>query len=167
MVFHYFGNKLGLYEFLSEFAGDFVRKYFGDLENQMKDLDFIERFQFMTKVKLQAYTDNPYVFEFFTMSYLHPVNVSVSEKTMALWNEIYALREHMLSSENFPKEGTRFRKDLDLIKTKNYIMWIFEGYSQDILKKIKGKSLADVDLDPYWKEFDEILNDLRMLFYQQ
>lgn len=166
MLFHYFGNKLGLYEYLFSEAYEFIRTFFGDVTKQIQVLDYIEQYSCTTKTKLRAYTANPYIFEFFTMLFIHPENIEVSEKVKSLYEEILSLRNQVLYAISSAGDTSRFRDDMDENRIKEYISWVVEGYSNDLLKKLDLEAFADIDLDPYWVEFDVILADLKKLFYK-
>lgn len=166
MVFHYFGSKLGMYEYLFIYSNQVIREYFKELDEQMKGLDFIEQYRYMTQIKLKAYTEAPYVFEFFTMVFTHPENLEISPKARAEYDELMRIREKYLAVVDSSNNSYLFRSDLNVKKAKRYIGWIMEGYAQNILLKMNGKPLADMELTPYWTEFDEILEDLKKIFYQ-
>lgn len=166
MLFHYFGSKLGLYEYLCTYAADFMRQYFADLQERLEGLDFIEQYQKMTKIKLGAYTKNPCIFEFFTTLYLHPENVQVSETTQQQYGRVIKLRKSAMHFLYSTDNTHCFREDMEPARIKSYIAWLLDGYSQKILADLEGKSLADMDLSPYWQEFDGILADMKTLFYK-
>jgi len=41
-----------------------------------------------------------------------------------------------------------------------------KGYEQDLREAFRGKKLSEVDLTPYWQEFDEYLAVLKTCFYK-
>lgn len=164
MVFHYFGSKQGLFEYLSSYACEVIVKYFGDLEEALGELDFIEQYHYATQTKLKAFLEYPYVFELLTMFFMHPENLEISESIEEKYKRVIDLRSKvfavMLNSDN-----TRsFRDDISTDKAKKYIAWLIDGYSQYLIGNLGRKPLADMNLDDYWDEFDEILCDLKRLF---
>lgn len=166
MVFHYFTSKKGLYEYLFQYAFDFLESYFGDLSERIKELDYLEQYQCMVKIKLQAYLENPSVFEFMTMIFLHSENIEISEKTKIVYKNIMQYRNDAFTMIASAQNTFLFRDDLDQEKAKKYVAWLIEGYSQSLLGTIGATPLADLDLNPYWEEFDEILDDLKKVFYK-
>ncbi len=165
MVFHYFGSKLGLYEYLAEYTYNFFVEWFGDVNEKIKDFDYIEQYRYTTKVKLKAYTAQSCVFEFYTALFLNPENIEISEKIKLYYNKAIEMRIKTLdvihSSHNTELFGNKFDEE----RSKKYITWMIEGYSQHILMAIGKAPLADVNLDSYWTEFDEMLDDMKKIFY--
>lgn len=166
MLFHYFGSKLGLYEYLFTYSTEFLKTYFENMHVQIKGLDYIEQYRYMTQIKLRAYTENPYVFEFYSMLISRPENTEVSTETKALYEGVCKIQAHLYTALDESKETSGFRDDMAANKIKTYVAWFFEGYTQSLISALSGKDLADMDLGPYWTEFNDILGDLKKLFYK-
>lgn len=167
MIFHYFGTKLKLYEFLISYSYKYMKKAFSQATIDTSGLDYIEQYKVITKMKLKTYGDNSFIFDFLTMLYLHPENTEISEEVKCYYLKIIELRESILKSMELSASNNDFRDDIDLERIKKYIKWIIEGYSQEIIFKIGGKALSDVNIDYAWDEFDEILDDLKRIFYKK
>lgn len=167
MIFHYFGSKRGLFEYLFDYTSAFIEHYLGDLQQDMDSMDFIEQYRHATKIKLRAYTENPYVFEFFTTVYLQPENLDVSERVREVYEGTMQLRSDALASIINSGNTKQFRADMDSGMIKKYIAWVMDGYSNAIIAQLKGSPLADMQLEPYWVEVDIILDDMKKLFYTQ
>lgn len=165
MIFHYFKSKLGLFEYLIEYAYNYSMDSFGDIESIVKNHDYITQYQYITKAKLNSYIKNPFIFEFLTMLFMHPENLKISDKVNSYYSKIIIFRENVLKTIKDTTSTEQMRDDIDYEKAKGYIGWIIEGYSQHLLSILNNQPLVDMDLDIYWKEFDEILDDLRKLFY--
>lgn len=165
MVFHYFGTKKGLYEYLATYCDDFVDQYFNIPDDIIESYDYIEFFRRITKIKLIAYTRNPEVFEFLTMLFLKPENMNISEKIYNSLTTMFKKRDDILRRAKNSKYDDYFRTDIDPIKAKRYISWTIEGYSQELMAKIGNTPLSEYELDDTWDEFDEIMLDLKVIFY--
>lgn len=166
MVFHYFGSKLGLFEYLVKYAESCMDRWFSGLGDEVKTLDFIEQYRRATKVKLKAYTEQPHVFEFFAMLYMHPENLDVSEKVRAVYEGGMAARMVILATIQNSENTWLFREDFDKEKAKKYVTWLIDGYAQHLLTLLSARPLADLSIDGYWNEFDGILDDLKKLLYR-
>lgn len=166
MLFRYFGSKRGLFEYLLAYTNDYLVRWFGGLDDQMKGLDFIEQYRLMTQIKLRSYQDNPSAFEFMAMLFLYPENQEVSEVIRAEYAKIIAFRTQALTDLYTGNNAGPFRADIPPEKAKKYIAWMIDGYSQEMLAIFKRQPLVDLDDGPYWDEFDAILDDLKRLFYQ-
>lgn len=166
MLFRYFGSKKGLFEYLVAYTMDFLSRWFGDLFAEMDGLDYIAQYRLMTRIKLRAYQENAGAFEFLAVLLLHPENLSVSDRAKAMYDEITALRAKALAALSEADNTFCFRTDMDAGKIKKYVAWMVEGYTQELLAVFAQKPLAETDTEPYWAEFDNILDDLKRLFYQ-
>lgn len=166
MVFHYFGSKRGLYEYLFTDASRFITRHFDQLEARVAPLDFIEQFRLVTKIKLQAYTENPAVFEFMSTAFFHPENLAVSPAVRAVYEDTMAFRNTALALMKASDGPAPFRPDVDPARAKRYITWVIDGYTQSLISQFSGRTLAEIDTAPYWQEIDDILDDLKRLFYR-
>lgn len=166
MIFHYFDTKLGLFEYLIEYAYDFFYSWFGNLKTKIENSDYIAQYHCVTKIKLKAYQEQPFVFEFLTMMFMHPENIEISEKVLTCYEKTMVMRNKAFADLQHSQNTTFFRDDIDTEKAKKYISWFIEGYTQNLLANLGGKPLADMDIDNYWDEFDDILVDLKKLFYK-
>jgi AcrR family transcriptional regulator len=168
MVFHYFGSKKGMFEYLFEFTFEVVKVRFRQLNIDIIGKDFIEQCKLLAKTKLLLYNDNPYVIEFLTMIYVHPDSLDVSEKAKAICDEIFVLRNQSLLVMQLPESSMYFRTDIEAQDVKKYIMWLIDGYSQQLIAQISAKTQGFDKLSPaqYEPEFDKIMNDLKKVFYE-
>lgn len=165
MVFHYFGTKKGLYEYLVKYCNEYLDKYFIIPEEIMDKYDYIEFFRKITKIKLKAYTGNPQVFEFITMLYLKPENMNVSESILNSLTTMFKKRDDILSRVNQKEDVDYFRSDIDVNDAKKYISWVIDGYQRELMAEIGNTTLSDFELDDTWDEFDRIMLDLKKIFY--
>lgn len=60
-----------------------------------------------------------------------------------------------------------FRDDVDVEKAFKLIRWSIEGYQNELLHKLKGRNMTQIDFDPYWAEFYEYLDILKKSFYKE
>ncbi|MFV0363667.1 MAG: TetR/AcrR family transcriptional regulator [Suipraeoptans sp.] len=169
MIFHYFGTKKGLYEYLVKYSMDYIRGYFTGLSDRVKDLDFVDRINVSTKTKMKAYLRKPEVFEFGTQLFLNPEELEVSKIAQTTYNEMMEFRNAEVQgvmANDASADDKILRNDMDSTKIHDYITWIVEGYTNKIIGLVKTSSLTEMDLDPFWDEFDEILEDVKKIFYK-
>ena len=167
MVFHYFHNKVHLFEYLTKHAFDFFMEWLATIMEQTKGLDFIEQYRFTTKLKMSAYMKKPQLFEFNSMLFLNPENIKISPLVENLYQEIMQLRQSIIVGFKNSSQTDNFLDTIDKEKTKTYIGYLIDGYIQHLLSDIAGSALIDLSLDNYWVEFDELLDDLKHLFYKK
>lgn len=162
MLFYYFNSKKELYEFLAEYSLDFViEKYFSRID--MSETDFIERLKQTSKIKFAAQTENKNVFNF-----LGTFMLSADSELAPHIKERYETMQQTGNALIY--EGvdlSLFRSDVDVEKAFKLIRWAIEGYQNELLHKLKESNIAEIDFDPYWKEFYDYLEILKKTFYNE
>lgn len=63
-------------------------------------------------------------------------------------------------------DRSRFRKGADPEKVFHLIRWSIDGYQQELLARLTGQKLAEIDFAPYWEEFYGYLAILKKSFYE-
>jgi len=166
MLFYYFNSKLDLYLFLLDYGAVFFENYFDTLAKRQKDFDYIEKYRVASQCKLEAYLKNPYIFEFFTRLYFNEEDTSITVEVKKRYDDIISIRDKIFIFLGTNHDTFRFRTDIDIDKLMKYVTWCLDGYTQELLGKFQGQNLSDINLAPYWTEFDEILDDLKTIFYK-
>ncbi|MTI49123.1 MAG: TetR/AcrR family transcriptional regulator [Firmicutes bacterium] len=162
MLFHYFNSKKELFNDLVEMSIQFVQEeYLDKIPN--KNLGFIEKYKLAAKAKLNAMLKNSYAFSFLASIYLNnfeDVQEEVKNKTEYVKNrgldKLYSNIDYSCFRDDIPPETIII-----------LITWSVEGYQTELLYKLKSVDLIDTDMDPYWKEFDELLELLKTLYYKK
>ena len=167
MVFYYFGTKVGLYSYLLDYSIKILKEYFKNTDELVSGLDYIEKYQRVVKVKLEAYFKHHEVFEFVTMLFLNPENTTINPTISEMYEELMDFRQAAFMSLQESEAENLFKDEINPDQARKYINWIMEGFSQSIIARIGHTALIDADIDDAWEEFDEILDDLRRLFYKE
>lgn len=161
MLFYYFTSKQELYEYLVKYSLDFIRSRFLD-KVDADEPDLIERLTQLARLKMEAQAENEEVFRFSGV-FLLETEPRLPEE---LAREIEKMKQdgYRLMYEGIDK--SRFRKDADPDKVFHLIRWGVDGYQQELLARLSGQKLADIDFAPYWEEFYAYLAILKMSFYE-
>lgn len=160
MLFYYFKNKQDLYEYLIEYSLDFILNGYLNLVD-ITETDFINRLKGAAQLKMKAQLENEHVFNFMGTVMLAnelELPLHLQERYEQLKMQGYALLYEGI-------DHTLFRKDVDVDKAYNLIRWGVDGYQQELLQKLKGKKVTELDFEPYWNEFYEYLDILKKSFY--
>ncbi|MEZ0480754.1 TetR/AcrR family transcriptional regulator [Planococcus sp. SSTMD024] len=161
MLFYYFTSKQELYEYLVKYSLEFIQSRYLD-KVDAAERDLIERLTQLARLKMEAQAENEEVFQFSA--------VFLQEGEAHLPQELAANIEEMkqagykLMYEGIDK--SRFRKDSDPDKVFHLIRWSIDGYQQELLARLTGQKLADIDFAPYWEEFYAYLAILKKSFYE-
>lgn len=166
MLFYYFDNKLALYNYLAEYSFDCISQYYDKLEALETSHDILENFGLSSKFKFEYYLRYPNVFAFLTRLFYNREEVTISDETQRRYNDIIEAHDRIMQGLYTNTNFSKFREEISPEKALRYIRWFLDGYTQEITSQFEGKLLSDIDLDPYWTEFDEILDDLKTMFYK-
>ncbi|MBT2571353.1 TetR/AcrR family transcriptional regulator [Planococcus sp. ISL-110] len=160
MLFYYFKNKKDLYEYLIEYSLNFIINGYLSLVDS-NETDFIKRLKGAAQIKMKAQLENEHVFNFMgTVMLTEDLDLPphLQKRYEELQKQGYALLYEGI-------DKTLFRKDVDVDKAFNLIRWGIDGYQQDLLHRLQGKKMTDLDFEPYWNEFYEYLDILKKSFY--
>lgn len=161
MLFYYFKNKQGLFNYLVTYAIHTIdNEYLRHIN--MDEKDFIERYRQIAQIKMAYHYENPNVSNFISNIYLD----DELDLPVDLDKRLAKMMEEGLSKMYKNIDYTLFRNDIDVEKAFQLIRWSMEGYQNDLLKELKGQKIALIDLDPYWDEFYEYLSILKTTFYK-
>lgn len=161
MLFYYFTSKQELYEYLVKYSLEFIQsRYLNRVDAGESDL--IERLTQLARLKMEAQAENEEVFKFSA--------VFLQEGEAHLPKELGAkIEELKQSGYRLMYEGidhSRFRKDADPEKVFHLIRWSIDGYQQELLARLTGQKLAEIDFAPHWEEFYAYLAILKKSFYE-
>ena len=160
MLFYYFKNKKDLYEYLIEYSLNFIIKEYLSLVD-INETDFIKRLQGAAQLKMKAQLENEHVFNFMG-TFMLTKDLDLPPHLQRSYEQLQQ-QGYALLYEGIDK--TLFRKDVDVDKAFNLIRWGVDGYQKDLLQRLQGKKMTELDLRPYWDEFYEYLDILKKSFY--
>jgi len=162
MLFYYFHSKKDLYYYLVNYSLDIVTDEFL-VHIDQNITDFLERLKHISQIKLTYFWKHPEVNHFMGTQLLQGTdNLSENlkeklEKTIAYGNEkMY---------DSHPDTIAKIRDDIEAEKATQLMEWALMGYQQDTLQRFKGQNMKDIDLDQLWDEFDDYLDILQTVFY--
>lgn len=161
MLFYYFTSKQELYEYLVKYSLEFIQsRYLARVD--AAEPDVIERLTQLARLKMEAQAENEEVFKFSAV-FLLEGDAQLPVELAAKINELKQAG-YRLMYEGIDK--SRFRKDMDPDKVFHLIRWSIDGFQQELLAKLTGRKLAEIDFEPYWDEFYGYLAILKMSFYE-
>lgn len=160
LLFHYFGTKKGLFDFLLDYTMEISEKYM--LEINM-DHDVFVRLRENTLIKLELLKQTPDLFNFFiTASQKDDGNIKkeVQDRLNSFSEKAY---EKMFAGLDY----TKFKDDLDPQQCISIIIWTLEGLSNKFLAIYSQYSqVQEVDHEILLKELDSYLETLQKMFYK-
>ncbi|OPX90092.1 MAG: HTH-type transcriptional regulator MtrR [Pelotomaculum sp. PtaB.Bin104] len=160
-LFHYFKNKQDLFLFLCSYTFNVVQEeFYNRIDTDNPDL--LDRYRQSSILKMNIVLKYPGVFDFLLMLLSEEAG-EVKPKIQESLDRITVAGYDKLFSNI---DGSKFKSDYPAEKIKDIIVWSAEGYGNQLLKKIKGKSVAEIDMEAIICDFDQYLDILRDAFYR-
>jgi AcrR family transcriptional regulator len=158
LLFHYFGSKKALYDYLEEYV---VALIISELEDKIdwEETDFFNRVKQVVWIKGTLSYRYTYLFEFFT--------VVLAQKST---EQIYAYQDKyapglMQKIYTHNIDYSKFKDDLDMGKAVNIINWVFEKYSTELLAKMSNQGIK-FNYEAVEKDFNDYVEILKTAFYK-
>lgn len=161
MLFYYFQNKSALYQYLINHSIDILMNKYINLIDA-KDPDFIQRIKQSTEIKMKAFSKHPDVFHFMGTLLLND-EYELPEDLEKKIEKLKILSYSMLY-DNI--DTGLFHDHIDPNKAFHLMRWFIDGYQNDVINRLKGKKMTEINWDPYFEEFYEYLGILKKAFYK-
>jgi len=168
LLFHYFGSKERLYNFLIDYATEIMQREYIGLINIIQP-DILESIWQLSLLKQDLLNQYPDIFDFVTSALVDTSakGESVAEK-LARFSKVQA---GILADVYAHADLSLFRDDIDPKQAMQIISWALDGYGRSKVNMASGQAenvgkVARQNYDLFLEEFQEILNTLRKCFYK-
>jgi len=164
LIFHYFGTKEGLYNFLIDYAVDIIQKEFVD-KVHIVHTDVLENIWQLSLLKGELSFRYPALFDFVANAYIDTTAPGDNKLVLRQGESQARLTEQIFSRIDY----SLFRDDIDPQMAIRIILWTIEGYTQSIVKTSVQEGLGYSPwehYENYLKEFEQIIQTLRKCFYK-
>ena len=131
---------------------------------KQKQPDLIERYREISKLKMKAYSKNPHVFNFLGSLYVNGEQLNLPEE---LRSRVEEDKKRTFAGLFASVDTSLFREDIPAERIKKLIHWAVEGYEKELMEELRDRNLAAIDFGPYWEEFHNFLDELKMVFYRR
>ena len=111
------------------------------------------------QIKLESYLSDKDAFEFLGSMYLR----QDPDTLAAAGRSVPDAMGRMLSDLN----TSLFRTDITVEYAMKIATWAMEGYQSELQARLQGQDLSTLNMKPYWDEFSEFLQVLRILLYKK
>nr|WP_279665116.1 TetR/AcrR family transcriptional regulator [Ectobacillus ponti] len=161
LLFHYFQNKKQLYLFLYDYCLDLVvQDVFARMD--LSETDFFQRLRQATQVKMELLRRYPELFRFLEEVYME----QAAEVKPELEGRHQRLTEANMGRMFAGVDFSRFREDLDLQKMLHVVVWTFEKFGEEELRKAKLSPVYAPDYDRMFAEAEEYFEVFITCFYK-
>jgi TetR/AcrR family transcriptional regulator len=164
MLFHYFGSKQALYEYLANYSMDYINEhYLASLDAEQTD--FIESYRKASRFKAKAYAKNPYVFQFFATFYCTQGEDPIRQEVL---KKLHTMRTDGFARLHASVGRSPFRADIGLPEARlvQMVRWMMEGYEKELTETIESGDVTTMEMEPLWEEYDAFLDGLKRIFYK-
>jgi len=164
LLFHYFGTKENLYNFIVDYAASVLKGEFFGLVN-VKQRDILDSIWQLSLLKQDLSLRYPTIFDFMASVYLDGKDGPAKEKLETLM----VTRSNVMQEVYQNADRSLFRDDIDPEKAISMIHWAMEGYAESKTHEVNmdedSNSIRE-NYDMYLAEFREYLDILKKCFYK-
>ena len=164
LLFHYFGTKEKLYDFLVDYAIDTVQVEYLDLIN-IHQKDILDSIWQISLLKQDLSLRFPTIFEFLTRVYVDDKECA-AKAHLVKFAQIQAKMTHDIFSQC---DTSLFRDDIPAAKAIEIINMTIIGYSEQKkaqMETYKAGETVSENYEKYLKEIKEYLDIFRTCFYK-
>ena len=165
LLFHYFGTKEKLYNFLIDYARGIMQAEFVDLIN-VNQKDILDSIWQLSLLKQDVSRRYPTIFEFLARAYVDDKDCPAK----AHLERFQTARAKMLQDVYDRCDRGLFRDDIPPEKAIEIISLTLYGYSQQKINQLGKDDIGEAvreNYDAYLAELKEYLDILRNVFYKQ
>lgn len=161
LMFHYVHTKKDFYIFLLDYCYDILKKnYLDRIDYSEKDL--FERIRKSTYFKFEVIKQHPLIFEFMKQALYSDKSSELRLEVQKRRKKIEADAAYKIMNENI--DNSKFRKKLNVEKSKHLIYFALEAYSNQLRDSLPSDA-TKINFDKIMKEIEEYLEELKKAFY--
>lgn len=160
LMFHYVGSKQELFLLVYDFFTELLeREYFSLMDYSQTDI--FERLRQSYLLQIELIKKYPWIFEFHKLS----IATKSDEINKAL-QERADKKPSSCDDQLFAGiDETKFRAELDIEKSKQFILWANIGFTNQLLDDIRGGGTLNMDYERIVSTLDGYFDELRKVFY--
>ena len=161
LLFHYFGTKDGLYNFILKNACEMIYTEYLSLID-LEQSDIIEKIWQMTLLKVDLSYKHPALFDFLAKAY-----IELQENPNSEFAEYFEKTRSIAVEKTLADMDTSLFKDgIDPKKAANIILWTLSSYSTSQINANMTMEDYQNEYERYLGEIKDYINILRKSFYK-
>lgn len=160
LMFHYVSSKQELFLVVYDYFSELIRSNYLELMNyDEKDIFVRLRQSYILQIELSK--KYPWILEF--------NKLSGTTNSIEVNNEL-TVRQQKKHLNCYPElfdniDESKFRKDLDIEKCKQFIYWSNIGFTNQLLDEIRNNKENALDHEALIEKLDGYFDELRKIFY--
>jgi len=164
LLFHYFGNKKALYEYVCEFV---IKKLFNEINDNLnwEESDILERIKQIALIKLKISHTYPKLFEF-VISIFKNNNSSFNTKDAINIYEKYGINMQEVFAKFYHHniDYSLFKEQANVAEKINIIRWTIEKFAEEETMLMLSSN-SKFDFEKIVKVMDGYIDILKKAFY--
>ena len=161
LLFHYFGTKDGLYEFILKNACEMIQTEYLTLID-LQQTDIIEKIWQMTLLKMDVSYKCPALFDFLAKAYVE-LQENPNEKFAEYFNKARSIAVERALADI---DTSLFKEGIDPNKAANIALWTLNGYASSQLDSNMRVEDYQKEYERYLEEIKEYIDILRKTLYK-
>lgn len=161
LMFHYIKNKNDFYLFLVDYCFNILKNNYLD-KIDYSERDLFERIKKSTRFKIEIIKQYPLIFEFMRRALSSDKFSEVGKEVQKRRMKLESDASKKMMNENI--DNSKFRKKLDIEKSKQLIYFALDGYSNN-LRELLPDNTTKIDFDNIILEFESYIEELKKAFY--
>ena len=166
ILFHYFGTKEKLHNYLIDYAIHIVQEEFLNLFTPVQK-DILESVWQLSLLKRDLSLHFPDIFDFIAAAYMDKtiVNETVTNNLQKFWSKQAQFQASVYQNV----DTSLFKEEVDPTTAIKIITWTLDGFGQSKTHLAQGENVGETLRDSYGlflEELQEILDTLRRCFYK-
>lgn len=159
LMFHYVNSKQALFFYVYDYFCELLYKeYYCKMDYSEQDIFARLRQSYLIQIELMK--QYPWLFEFNKLSSMtssdETINKAIEDRTRR--KPSYEIFEQI--------DVTKFKKNLDIEKCKQFILWANIGFTNEILENIRNSKAQNMDYEHIIATLDDYFDELRKVFYE-
>jgi len=166
LLFHYFGTKERLYNFLIDHAVKILKQEYIDLINERQP-DILDSIWQTSLLKQDLAVKHPGLFDFLTAAYVHETKGGAPSENL---RRFVKMQQDAMQKVYANANKELFRDDICPQEVMNIITWTMQGFASAKVAEQSGENpgaLARENYERYLEELQKTLNTLRKCFYRE
>ena len=164
LLFHYFGSKEKLYQFVLSDTADLMNKEFLNLIN-FEQGDVLDRIWQITLLKMDLSNKYPLLFDFGAAAY-----VTEKDNPKSEFASIFKEIQRGIAAKIFDNiDESVFKDGIDIQKAVNVIWWSLMGYANAQIETAEPQTWANYreEYSRYLKDIEEYFKLFKKIFYKE
>ena len=161
LMFHYVHNKKDFYLFLLDHCFKILKENYLD-KIDYNERDLFERIKKLTYFKIEVIKQYPLIFEYMK-KVLSSDYSEVSKEVQKRRKKLESGAADRIMNENI--DNSKFRKNMDIVKSKQLIYFAIDGYSNALRESLPDDA-SEIDFGKMIEDFEGYLEELKKAFYK-